>query len=268
MIKFIQSAKFYMPIIYITSGMIIYFIIANTIKKLSKINIKNLKKIDENHDKKKVTVIGLINNIIKYIIVIIVVILILNIYGVNTTSIIASLGAISLIIGLAFQDIIKDLLAGIFIILDNAYTVGDVVEIKGFKGEIISLGLKTTKIKSYTGEVKIISNSSFTEVINYNLNHSKVIINIPFSYNEKIEKIESALNKVKEYIETNKDVYEMELLGIDEFAESSINYAILIECGPMKHIGIKREVLKLIKETFDQEKIEIPYNQIDIHMKD
>ena len=105
-------------------------------------------------------------------------------------------------------------------------------------------------------------------MINFNLNHSKIIINVPFSYNTEIEKIETALNKVKEQIEKNKNVYSMELLGIDEFQDSSINYAIVLECIPMTHIGIKREVLKLIKITFDKENIEIPYNQVDIHIKE
>ena len=265
MIKIITNTKFYMPVIYIIVGTLLYFILAKTITNLSKINIK---KNREEIDKRKATVISLINNIIKYIIIIIVLILILSTYGVNTTSIIASLGAVSVIIGLAFQDIIKDLLAGIFIIFDNAYAVGDWVKINGFKGEVISLGLKTTMIKAYTGEVKIVSNSSFTEVINYNMNHSKLILYIPFSYNIKIENIEKALKKVQEEIEKNSDVYKMELLGVDDFNESSINYAIEIECKPMKHIGVKREVLKIIKNTFDDNKIEIPYNQLDIHIKE
>ena len=91
---------------------------------------------------------------------------------------------------------------------------------------------------------------------------------VPFPYNIKIDKIESSLNKVKEEIEKNKDVYKMELLGVEEFASSSINYAIVIECAPMTHIAIKREVLKLIKNTFDNDKIEIPFNQLDVHIKE
>ena len=265
MLKIIQSTKFYMPIIYIIIGTIIYNIIARSITRVNKINIKYSNK---EIIKRKTTVISLIKNIIKYIIIIIIVILILNVYGVNTTSIIASLGAVSVIIGLAFQDIIKDLLAGIFIILDNQYAVGDWVEINGFKGEVIALGLKTTKIKAYTGEVKIVSNSSFIEVINYNLNNSKIMIKIPFSYDLKIEKIEEALKIVKNKIEQNKNVYNMELLGVEEFNDSAINYIIAIECVPMTHIVIKREALKLIKQTLDEQKIEIPYNQLDIHIKE
>lgn len=263
MLKFLQSEKFYMPIIYIVVGIVLYAIIARMITKVSCINIKHSKGID----KRKNTVVALIKNIIKYVIAFIVIIMILNIYGVNTTSLIASLGAVSVIIGLAFQDIIKDFLAGVFLIFDNAYAVGDWIEINGFKGEVISLGLKTTKIQAYTGEVKVLSNSSFSEVINYNLNHSKVVIGIPVRYDIDMAKLEEVLTKVQKEIEKDKNVYHMELLGVDEFGDSAIIYAIMIECYPVTQIGVKREALKLIKNAFDEEGIEIPYNQLDVHIE-
>ena len=267
MTKFIQSEKFFMPIVYVGFGIIIYLIIAKIIDDLSKINIKHVVGKESGIDKRKKTVINLFKNIIKYIIAIIVIVLILNLYGVNTTSIIASIGVAGAVIGLAFQDILKDFLAGIFIIFDNAYAVGDWVEINGFKGEVISLGLKTTKVKAYTGEVMILSNSSFNKVVNYNLNHTKLILTLPVAYNTKIEDLENILNGLKEEIVKKKYVYSMELLGVDEFADSSINYAIMIDCAAMKHVGIKREVLKLIKVTFDKEGIEIPYQKIDINIE-
>ena len=155
MLEFVSSKMFYMPIFYIIGGIIVYAIIAGSINKVSSFNIKNSKGLD----KRKTTIVSLIKNIIKYIIAVIVIIMVLNLYGVNTTSIIASLGAASVIIGLAFQDIIKDFLAGVFIIFDNEYAVGDWVKINDFTGEVVSLGLKTTKIKAYRGEVKSLSNS-------------------------------------------------------------------------------------------------------------
>ena len=164
MIKFITNKLFYLPFVYIIIGILVYILISKAIKKISKYNINN-----KGLDKRKTTIINLIRSIIQYIIAIIVIIMILNLYGVNTTSIIASLGVASLVIGLAFQDIIKDFLAGIFIIFDNEYDVGDYVKINGFTGEVVALGLKTTKIKAYSGEVMSLANSSFTEVINYNL---------------------------------------------------------------------------------------------------
>lgn len=264
MFPIILNEKFYMPIIFIVVGILIYAVIAKMITNVSKINIKHT---SQGIDKRKTTIVSLIKNIIKYVIAIIVIILILNLYGVNTTSIIASLGAVSVIVGLAFQDIIKDLLAGIFIVFDNSYAVGDWVKINDFTGEVVSLGLKTTKIRAYTGEVKILSNSSFSEVINYNLNHSKVVIHLPVSYSLSLERLESVLEKVKKEVVKNKNVYGMELLGVDAFGDSAVIYAISVECYPMTHIGVKRDVLKLIKKTFDEEGIEIPYNQLDVHIE-
>ena len=263
MLKFIGSKLFYMPLIYIVCGIITYILVARLINQVSKFNIKGSIGLD----KRKRTIVILIKNIVKYVIAIIVIIMILNLYGVNTTSIIASLGAVSVIIGLAFQDIIKDFLAGCFIIFDNEYAVGDWIEINGFTGEVISLGLKTTKIKSYSGEVKALSNSSFTEVINYSLNHTNLVMNIPIDYSEKIEKVEEVLNDISNEIKKNKNVYSMNLLGIDSFDDSCIKYAIVIECVAMSHYGIKREILGLIKKKFDEKGIVIPYNKLDIHIK-
>ena len=252
-----------MPIIFVVCGILLYTIIAKAINGIGKFDIKQSK----GFDKRKNTIVALIKNIIKYMIAIIVIIMILNIYGINTGSLIASLGVATAILGLAFQDTIKDFLAGIFLIFDNAYAVGDWIEINGFKGEVVSLGLKTTKIKAYTGEVKILSNSAFNEVINYSLNHSKVVISIPVHYKTDIEKLETVLNNVKKLIEKENDVYTMDLLGVDDFADSAIKYAIVLECSSMTQIGAKRKVLKLIKEAFDKEKIEIPYNQLDVHIE-
>lgn len=263
MLEFISNKLFYMPILYIATGIIIYLIISKIINKVSKMNAK----MNSGIAKRKITIISLIKNIIKYIIAIIVIILILNLYGVNTTSIIASLGVLSVIIGLAFQDIIKDFLAGIFIIFDNEYAVGDWVQINGFTGEVISLGLKTTKIKAYTGEVKVLSNSSFTEVINYNLYPTTLFMEIPFEYDTKLEEIELVLKKVAEEIKKNKNVLKVELLGINSFEDSYIQYAIAIECKAMKHLAIKRETLKLIKTKVEEQGINLPFNKLDITIK-
>lgn len=263
MLEFIKNDKIYLPVIYIAGGIFIYSIIIKMISSISKIDIKKSKGLD----KRKNTIIALIKSIIKYLIALIVIIMVLGVYGVNTTSLIASLGVATAIIGLAFQDTIKDFLAGVFLIFDNAYAVGDTVKINDFMGEVIALGLKTTKIRSYTGEVMILSNSSFTEVINYNLNNTKVLIKVPVSYDINMEKLEKVLNNIKTIIEEEKDVYSMDLLGIDEFGDSSINYAIMLECVPLTHHAIRRKLLGIIKREFDKNNIVIPYNQIDVHIE-
>ena len=272
--NFFASDKFYLPIIYIIVGIIAYFIICFFINHISKVNIGKLKgkKATNTYivaiDKRKMTIVSLIKNVVKYTIAVIIIIAILSLYGVDTTSIIASIGIVGVVLGLACQDIAKDFLSGVFLIFDNAYAVGDYVEINGFKGEVISLGLKTTKIKAYTGEVKIISNSAFTEVTNYNLKQSKLVIDIPLSYDCDIEKVEKVLNDLVPEIKAIPDVRkEVELLGIERFESSSIIYRIAIDCSPMSQYGVNRAVLKLIKLTFDKNKITIPYEQLDVHIK-
>ena len=158
MLDFICSKQFYLPIIYIVVGIILYGVIASSINRVSNFKFKKNAKTD----KKRITIISVVKNLIKYFIAIIVILAILSVYGVDTTSIIASLGIVGVVLGLACQDIAKDFLAGIFNIFDEAYAVGDTVKINGFMGEVISTGLKDTKIKAYTGEVMTISNSAFT----------------------------------------------------------------------------------------------------------
>lgn len=263
MLDYILNQKVYLAIVYIVIGLIIYYILKKIIKKLTK-NIK----INDIANKRKNTIMSLINNLIKYLIAIFIVLSILNTYGVDISSILASLGIVAVVIGLAFQDIAKDLLSGIFIIFDNQYSVGDMVEINGFTGEVISLGLRTTKIKSFTGEVLIISNSLINEVINYNLENTNLIIDINVGYNTNIDKLEKVLlslnDELKNYEEVNG---ELQLLGIDEFATSSIVYKILVGCKPTTQYGLKRKILKLIKQEFDKNDIEIVYNKLEVNVR-
>lgn len=259
MIDFIKSEKVYLPIIYIALGLIIYNIIKIIINKISK---------NKHIDKKKKTIVSLIKNIIKYLIYILMILSILNVYGVNTTSIIASIGVAGLVIGLAFQDIIRDFLSGIFILFDNQYTIGDTVSINNFKGEVISFGLMSTKIKAATGEILILSNSSFKEVINYSIDNTILYITLDVSYDTNIDKLEKVLNDLKEDVMKIENVCgEYKLLGISEFSSSSIKYLVSIECNPNTHYQIKRDYLKLIRNTFNKNNIEIPYNKLDINIR-
>jgi len=109
-----------------------------------KIFDKISKKKNVNSRKQK-TLFDLIKNICKYIIIVIDILIILEIFGINTASIIAGLSVVSVVIGLAFQDVIKDFLSGISILFEDQFAIGDVIEVNGFKGEVVFLGLKTTK---------------------------------------------------------------------------------------------------------------------------
>lgn len=261
-VDFITSPKFYLPFIYVAIGLILNFIVNNIIDKITSKHKKSSGK-----DKRIDTIINLIRNILKYLILIFIILGILKLYGIDTTSIIASLGVAAAVIGLAFQDIIKDLLAGASIIFDNKYAVGDYVKINDFEGTVLELGLRTTKIRTFTGEIKFISNSSFNEVINYSLADAILYINLNVAYDTNIDKLEKVLTGIKDEVMKIEGVTNYELNGVNELGSSSIVYLVSINCkAPYRH-SAKRCFLRLVKDTFDKEKISIPYTTIDVNLR-
>jgi len=230
--------------------------------------IDRLFRIKSNVDKRKTkTINGLINNLIKYFIVIVDVVMILDIYGIDTKTLIASLGVVGLVAGLAVQDTLKDFVAGMSIILENQYRVGDTITIKGFRGEVISLGIKSTHIRAYTGEVMIIANHLIEEVINHSLEKSVAIVDIPVSYDTDIDKLESVLNDL--FIDLNKSIKGLKgnirILGLQSYDDSSISYRIVVDTFPMEHLQVERDLKKAIKVCLDNNNIEIPFPQVVVH---
>lgn len=259
MIDFFKSEKFILPIVYIVIGIVLLSVIRFIIDKISK---------NKYVDKKKKTIISLVKNILKYLVYIFVILSILSVYGVDTSGILASLGIAGLVIGLALQDIIADFVAGIFILFDNQYTIGDTVEINGFKGEVIGFGLMSTKIKKASGEILILSNSSFKEVINYSMENTGLVITLDVAYDTDIDKLEKVLKDLDEDVKKLENVVgDYSLLGINEFSSSSIKYLVSIKCKANCQYQIKRDYLKLVKKVFDKNNIEIPYNKLDVNVR-
>ena len=236
-------------------------------KIISKMVSKYLSKQAGKDKKKKQTMIGIINNIIKYFFIIIILLIILDAFGVDTMALITSLGVIGLVAGLAVQDTLKDFVSGMAIVFESQYFVGDIVEINGFKGEVISLGLKTTKLKAPTGEVKILANRNIIEVINYSISNVSATVSFQISYEDDIEKVEQILNKL--FIKLNKEMTnikgEISLYSITDLCDSGVELKAGVDCEASKVLEVKRYLLKEIKKELDKNKITIPYPQMVIH---
>ena len=191
---------------------------------------------------------------------------ILNTYGIDTKSLVAGIGIAGVVIGLALQDLLKDLISGLSIIVDNYFVIGDIVEFDGFMGEVVEFGLKSTKIRSYTGETLTIANRNIDRIKNLSQKSSNIFLIIPTAYEFSEDKVKKALDIALKEIISNTDADEESCyLGIDEFASSSINYIIKIHCPQDKRIPTKRAALSIIKKVYDDHKIKIPYNQIEVH---
>ena len=224
-------------------------------------NVKT-KKIKQ---KKQVTLMNFFINVLRVITLIITALIILEIYGFKTSTIVASLGAVTVVIGLAFQDILKDFIAGISFIFEDSYNVGDWVTINDFKGEVISIGMKTTRIRAYEGEILIINNGSITQVINHTAANSLAIVDVNVSYDSNIDKVEKVLNELCQNIKLDNLKGNIELLGIEKLGDSAITFRITAEVEAGTQYSTQRKIRKEVKLILDKNNIEIPYNQLVVH---
>ncbi len=249
-------------------GLALIILIAILVYHFGKIGIEKIIISGKNdfERKKRNTIVKLISNIFRYVIYILLGLTALGLYGVDTKALIASLGVAGAVLGLALQDTIKDFISGITIIMDNFFVVGDIVTCKDFTGEVIDMGLKTTKIKKVSGEVFVIANRNIDAIVNVSQKPANVIIDIPTAYEEKTERVEKTIMKIIEEIKKIEGVKkEPQYLGISALDDNCVKYTISFTCPQERQWQIKRDTLKIIKTLYEKNKIKIPYTQIEVH---
>ena len=251
--------KVYLSIAIMILSIIIYTVITRTINKI-------LEKDKNKHhrlDKKGRTVFKLFNNVIKYVIIIIDIVLILQIHGVNVNSLLAGLGLVSVIAGLAIQDPLKDTIAGMNIVSDDYFALGDVLKIDDFEGKVLEIGIRTTKLKSTKdGSVLVIANRNISKTMKLS---NQLYISISLSYEDETEKIDKILLNTVKDIKNVEHVNDCTYLGLCSFEESSISYKFKILCNPEFKISVSRQTNQIIKAELDKNGISIPYPQLTIH---
>lgn len=266
MLEKVLIPQVYLPIIYICIAILVNGTVKRIINRIIKNKQESLNKNSYNY-KKTETFKVLVTNLMKYTIILFLILAILTVYGVNVTSVLAGLGIVGVVVGLALQDFAKDIIAGVSIILENQYAIGDIISVGDFKGEVIFLGLKTTRIKNWEGQVKILANRNINEVINYSMENSLAIVDISVSYEDNIEKVEKVLDNLAiELTETLPNLKgKVEVLGIDKLDDSAIVFRMIAPTVSMEHIKIERQIRKQVKLCLEKNKIKIPYPQIEVH---
>lgn len=235
--------------------------IGNTIKKV----LKSIK-VASNRQK---TVLSLLSSIASYAVVIISLVLVLTFFLEDTSSLFTGLGMLSMVIGLGCNKLIGDIVSGIFIILEGDFQVGDTVVINGTKGEIESIGIRSTKMLDYANNRKIISNSSISTVTNWSATSSGAMIEVGIDYDESLERVEQVL---KENLPKFKD--EIEGInagpfykGVVELADSAVVIRIIAFTDDENRGKVKRAMLRQIKLLFDEHQIAFPYPQLTLSQR-
>ena len=256
------NRKLIYTIIIIIVAVVLYLILSSLINKLVKVKLKGVR-IDERRHK---TTLSLLKNLVKYFIAIIALLMIMDTYGIDTKSLIASLGVVSLVAGLALQDFLKDIIAGITIIFEDQYAVGDVVTIGEFKGTVNYLGIKSTRIKSFTGETLIIANRNIDKVINHSLEDSTSFMDMPIAYDTDIDKAKEVLELVcKELTEELNLITPAIVCGVQNLGDSSVGIRISFCCKFANKVIYERIFRERVKKSFDENGIEIPFQQVVVH---
>lgn len=216
--------------------------------------------------KKSRTISKLILNFLKWVIAIATIFFILGAWGADTVFMLASAGVVTLIIGLGSQALVADILAGIFIVFEGDFQVGDIVIIDGWRGEVIEIGVRTTKLVDAGGNVKIINNSDIRSIVNQTQELSVAKCYVSTSYNDRIENIEKIiadnLDNIKEKIPAIVEgpFYK----GVSELAASSVDLLFVAKCKEADIYQVQRDLNREIKILFDDNNIGIPFPQVTV----
>ncbi|GIP40631.1 mechanosensitive ion channel protein MscS [Paenibacillus sp. J31TS4] len=211
-------------------------------------------------DVRRTTTIGkLFGNVINYTINFILLMLILNQVGFNLGPLLAGAGVIGLAIGFGAQSLVKDVITGFFIIFEDQFAVGDVVQIGTAKGTVEEIGLRVTRIASWTGEVFIIPNGMIQQVTNFSIRNSVAVVDVTLAYNSDVDRAIELLRDAMVELDKQEDdiVKTPRVLGVQTMGTNDLVLRITAECRPNQQSKVSRAILFEAKRTLDRYRIEI-----------
>jgi len=196
--------------------------------------------------------------------------MILSDLGVNIAPLLAGAGIAGLAIGFGAQSLIKDLISGLFILLEDQYNKGDVVRVAGIAGTVEEVNMRRTVLRDLDGIVHSIPNGEVTTASNYTKDWSRVNLDISVGYGEDLDHAIAVLNRVGNELAQDeyfgrKILKAPQVLRVNKFGDSGIDIRILGETKPLMQWEVTGELRKRIKKTFDEEGIEIPWPHVKLY---
>ena len=217
--------------------------------------------------KKGKAIVEIVCSLVKYAAVIVLLFFILRGFGVDTTAILAGIGILGLIVGLGAQPLIADIIAGLFIVFEGVFEVGDIIVYNGFRGTVKEIGIRTTQLVDTGGNIKVVNNSKLQEIVNMTNQLSLAICDIGIEYGESLERVEAIMKeefpKIKAAIPDIKDgpFYK----GVAELADSAVIIRFVANCEEGTRYQVERDMNRQFKLAFDRNNINIPFPQVVIN---
>jgi small conductance mechanosensitive channel len=192
--------------------------------------------------------------------------MILSELGVNIAPIIASAGIIGIALGFGAQSLVRDFLSGVFMIFEDQYGVGDVVDVGEASGTVEAVSLRVTRLRDLNGTVWYVPNGAIVRVGNMSQNWSRAVVDVNVAYHEDLVRVQRVLREVAHDLWEDDDfrdviIEEPEVTGVEVFGPESVTLRVLLKTAPMEQWGVARALRQRIKARFDHEGIEIPLPQ-------
>ena len=221
-------------------------------------------------ERKGLTLISLFSSLLHYVAALVILCWGLSILGVNVNAIVASVGIVALIVGFGAESLVADVVTGIFLLFENQYNVGDIVEVNGFRGTVKEIGIRTTSIMDVGGNVKIINNSEMKNILNRSDNISRAVSDIAIPYETNLETLEAKIPELMQAIYAQRaDVMlaAPQYLGVQQLADSSVVLRFVVEVAEKDIYAGARILNRDLWLGFRKLGVECPFPQVDVHTK-
>ena len=231
-------------------SVVIIVIAALVIKLLRRFVIRSTTLTAKTNPRKAKTINTMCFSLIKYVIYFIAACQILVTFGVSITSIVAIGGAVSVAIGLGAQDLIHDVLTGLFLLMEDQIGIGDFISVEGCSGKVESIGIRTTSIRSTDGNLYIVPNGQIKIVTNMSKGFNRAVVDIGVAYEEDVDRVIRVLEKDMKDVFDNEKIEGLlkvpDVLGIVELGDSSVTIRISADCAVGENWAIERQIRKHI----------------------
>ncbi len=256
--KYLTSKEFFATIIVVIVFVIFYLVLRYFINRIIAIKRDKISKRRLGYIKKA-------RALLRYFLILVATLVILRVNGVDVNSMLAGVGIVSVISGLALQDVLKDAIASFNLVVDKFFAVGDIVEINGMKMEVMEMQLKTTKFKD-------VDSGKILTIVNRNISEAVVLANysdldIPLPYELSVEEAKKIIDIIMEKVDAIRGIDEVEYRNIAEFGDSAVLYRLRIHGNAKILPQVLREAREIVKVELNNNKLSIPYKQLVIRGK-
>ena len=232
---------------------------------------KGRRETDDEFRKKTDTLSSIAASVLTIVVVIIAAVTIMGELEIPIGPILASAGIVGVALGFGGQHLVKDIISGFFILLDDQIRVGDVVQIAGKGGLVEKINLRMTILRDLAGNVHYVRNGEITVVTNMTKEYSRYVFDVGVAYREDVDEVIDVIKEVDENLrndpEFQNDILEpIEILGLDQFADSAIIIKARTKTKPIRQWAVGREFNKRMKKRFDEKDIEIPFPHVTLYM--